>query len=778
MNVGEIILYAAFAVGLTNILLLLKGDNRIKWFSRAFALLLSIDLILLIYYFISPELTINYVWTFTSRYLPILYKVMGTFAGQQGTFLFWSFLIGLQTLWLSEKNKQATEFISKIHIVMLVIGLYFIGLTLLNSPFLTIFEVYPELSASFVPTDGAGLNPLLITIWVAVHPPIIFLGYAMMTLPFAAAIIYLYKSIHPKGSVDAYRTWVRLAFPWARASWLMLTAGIAVGAVWSYEVLGWGGFWAWDPVETASLIPWLLLTAALHSMVDHSGNSRKFSILTPSLVGFSFVLVVFAALVTRSGFFESIHAFGAGSTGTYLLVLTVVPSFATIVLAYLVLLKSKKVEGETEETSFINRTNIFYLAISSLIVLTFISSWGIIFPAINLLILGTKIGVTKSFFDIWMAPFMMGLMLLMGLGLNYRHQEKKRITKIFILFVLVTIVFVFINPADAFTYIHYTSVTGPEKPFLYTLIGSASILSIIPPSVYIFYGAIGKVLNRIRPSKSRNDRIKQLGVTIIHLGVVFIVLGWIFSATYSEEFSTSVNIEDKGQIRLIPQSSYSVSLLDYRTDIRYSEIASMSGPTVTEFYKQLIDDINSQSVKDMYTVSGRVQEVLNVDPYTYIRLVEIGRNNELWVATETMNVIKDTVITTTGFPMINYNSSKLNKTFDVILFSTKDAVGNREIVTSAEQIKVAIFEDNNKIAEGNAENIVYEMQESDVKKPMIERGVLRDIYVIFSGSQDNVIPLTVKIIPMMSSLWFGIILMMTGISLTLLFEPRFKENKV
>lgn len=779
MNIGDIILFTAFAVGLFNILLLFKGDIRIKWFTRVFVFLLSIDIVLLIYYFILPELTINYVWTFTSRDLPILYKVMGAFAGQQGTFLFWSFLIGLQTLWLSEKNKPITEFISKIHIVMLAIGLYFIGLTLLNSPFLTIFDLYPELSASFVPADGAGLNPLLITIWMAVHPPIIFLGYAMMTLPFATAIVYLYKSLRDKSSVDSYRTWIHLAFPWARASWLMLTAGIAIGAVWSYEVLGWGGFWAWDPVETASLIPWLLLTAALHSMADHSVNSKKFSILTPSLISFSFVLVIFAALVTRSGFFESIHAFGAGSVGIYLLILTVLPSFTIVALASLVYIKSKKNQNIIEESSFLNRTNIFYLAISSLIILTFITFWGIIFPAINLLILGTKIGVTRDFFDIWMAPFMIGVMLLMGLGLNYRHQDKKKIIKIFILFVIATIVFAFIKPEDAYTYIHYTSVTGPEKPLLYTLIGSASILSIIPPSVYIFYGAIDKVLNRIKPSKSRKDKMKQIGIIIIHIGVVFIVLGWIFSANYSEEFSTSLSIENKGQIILIPQSSYSVSLVDYRTDVRYSEtIKAISGQTITEFYEQLVNDIISQSVKDDYTVSGRVEEVINVGSYTYIRLVEITRNRELWVATETMNVIKDTILTTSGFPMINYTSTQLNKTFDVILFSTKDAIGQREIVTSTEQIKVAIFEGDNKIAEGNVESILYEMQNSDVQKVMINRGLLRDTYVIFSGAEGDVIPLTIKIIPMMSSLWFGIILMMTGISLTLLFEPRFKESKV
>jgi cytochrome c-type biogenesis protein CcmF len=236
MTTGNFILYASFVAGMAAVILLFQKSNthdvKIKWLIRIFSCLLTADFLLLTYYFYTTDLTINYVWTYTSYDLPLVYKLSGTLAGQQGTLLFWAFLIGIGSLWLNEKEDIGLNFIKKSQILILSLGIYFIGLTLLDSPFKTIYQVEPTLPSSFVPTDGNGLNPLLIDPWMAVHPPLIFLGYAAMTVPFAVAIVYLYSSIKRESGI--HRLWLRNAVQWCRASWLFLTLGIAVGGFWSY----------------------------------------------------------------------------------------------------------------------------------------------------------------------------------------------------------------------------------------------------------------------------------------------------------------------------------------------------------------------------------------------------------------------------------------------------------------------------------------------------------------------------------------------------------------
>ncbi|MDP6613299.1 MAG: cytochrome c biogenesis protein CcsA, partial [Candidatus Hydrothermarchaeota archaeon] len=309
--------------------LFLKKDT--KWLVRGFVALLALDFLLLVYYFITTNLMINYVWSYTSRDLPMFYKLSGVLGGQQGTLLFWAFLISIGALWLNER-RASDGFIRESKAMVILVGLYFIALTMLDSPFKTIYDANPGLDESFLPTDGNGLNPLLIDPWMAVHPPFIFLGYAAMTVPFTVALVYLFRSFNGS-TAKLHKAWITNVVQWSRVSWLFLTLGIAVGGFWSYKVLGWGGFWAWDPVETASLIPWLLLTGTLHALGEHRRNKNKYNVLTPALVGISFVLVIYATLVTRSGFFESIHAFGSGAVGTYLVILLLICTIATIALA-------------------------------------------------------------------------------------------------------------------------------------------------------------------------------------------------------------------------------------------------------------------------------------------------------------------------------------------------------------------------------------------------------------------------------------------------------------
>ncbi|MDP3104496.1 MAG: cytochrome c biogenesis protein CcsA, partial [Candidatus Methanoperedens sp.] len=282
---GNAILYITILVSAIALLgLLLKEFKRGEVFAKFVtpAILLSAGLLtfaylLLTYYFAVSDFSFEYVWQYSSIDLPMVYKITGTWAGQPGTYLMWVWVIFLSAAWFAVTTKHSTPLARRIQIITLVVGIYFIALTLIQTPFKSIYELENvaamiargDLPVNFVPLDGNGLNALLVNFWMIVHPPLMFIGYATMTIPFAAAIVYL---------LTKEDGWEELTRQWARFTWLFLGMGIAVGGVWAYLVLGWGGFWAWDPVETASFIPWLTLTGFLHAAALHRKNKNTFAI--------------------------------------------------------------------------------------------------------------------------------------------------------------------------------------------------------------------------------------------------------------------------------------------------------------------------------------------------------------------------------------------------------------------------------------------------------------------------------------------------------------------
>jgi len=258
---GNQILYVSIVVSAIALLGLLlkefkKGEIVTKFVTPAILLsagLFTFAYLLLTYYFAVSDFTYEYVWEYSSIDLPMIYKLSGTWAGQPGTYLLWVWVIFLSAAWLAVTTKHSTPLARRTQIITLIIGIYFTVLTLIQTPFKSIYELpniaemiaSGSLPANFVPEAGNGLNALLVNFWMIVHPPLMFIGYATMTIPFAAAIVYL---------LTKEEGWEELGRQWARFTWLVLGMGIAVGGVWAYFILGWGGFWAWDPVETVHTV--------------------------------------------------------------------------------------------------------------------------------------------------------------------------------------------------------------------------------------------------------------------------------------------------------------------------------------------------------------------------------------------------------------------------------------------------------------------------------------------------------------------------------------------
>lgn len=267
------------------------------------AALLLLALILLIIAFITNQFQLAYVAEHSSRALPFALKLSALWAGQEGSLLLWAFLQALFTAiiakWIGKSESNLEIWAT---VILAVISMFFIAMTLIFSN--------PFLATNIVPLDGLGMNPLLRHPGMVFHPPALYVGYVGLAVPFAFALAALIC-----GDADL---WVERSRGWLLMSWLFLGIGLFLGARWAYDVLGWGGYWGWDAVENAGLMPWLTVTALLHGL-DMQSRKKGFKVWNVSLAVLSYGLVIFGTFTTRSGMIQSVHAFGLSAIGPYFL---------------------------------------------------------------------------------------------------------------------------------------------------------------------------------------------------------------------------------------------------------------------------------------------------------------------------------------------------------------------------------------------------------------------------------------------------------------------------
>jgi cytochrome c-type biogenesis protein CcmF len=806
MNKSDLILYISIALGVAIISILTyqlikktdRFERHVRWLVRAFCGLLVFDFTLLLYYFHTSNFAVDYVWQFSSKYYPIYYRLSGALAGQTGTLLFWAALIGVGALWLNETKGRETSFVKKSLIIVVFLGMYFTLLTVVDSPFRTIYQDNPDLRAAnnpnlvedFIPEDGNGLNPLLIDPWMSTHPFTTFLGYAGTTVPFAGAIVFLFSTFLGGSGAESNKMWVDKGIQWLRVSWLFSTLSMVFGGIWAYKSLGWGGFWAWDPVETAMLLPWLMLTAAIHTVIEHRRDGRKYTILAPVLTAFTFSMVVYATMVTRSGIFESVHAFIAGAAGRYIIILAAASFAAPLALGSIKYIKSDVTEKE--EKSLLSRTNIFYAAILLLLIITFVSFFGITYPPIAKQLYGIKYSVTAQFFNLWIYPFFILMLLLIGLGLQYRPSIKREALKTFLLFSVLTIVAAAIKPNENFNIIDYTGIVTAEKPLLYSVIGGASALSVVPPSIYILYSVQQRWKLRVPTFKKRHLKIKEAGILIIHIGVVFISIGVVYASLFVSDFSGSMDISDPG--RLVPlspasahegfgrlgtwgvhpgegESPYSVQLIEFKKIEDFGagekiEVPPPRGLSLGELYNEL----RSGNVRDSYVVRGIIEDVMQTEHITYVKLAE--GNDALWVAIDKLNDNPtDLNVITEGSLMFDFPSPTLNRTFDLVLFASQMEEYRPDVQSpykTVEQLHLAVYKMDKRIGHGIARKEVF--KNGDANRVMVDRSLTDDVFVSFTGLSGNSLPVSVKIKPLMNWIWIGSIFFVIGITMTIVSD--------
>jgi len=355
----------------------------------------------LFYALLSSDFSNEYVYQYTSLDLSWFYKASAFWAGNSGSMLLWLLILGIFGAIVIRQNRTKNrELIPYVISIISFIGFFFALLMLTSEG----SNPFAEIPVSFVPENGAGLNPMLENPGMVVHPVTLYLGYVGFAIPFAFAM----GALVTKRLGD---TWIRSTRRWTLIAWFFLSIGNLVGAWWAYVTLGWGGYWAWDPVENASFMPWLVGTAFLHSvMIQEKKDMLK--VWNMVLIIMTFVLTIFGTFLTRSGIISSVHSFGQGSLGPYFLAfigLTLVLSL-NLLFSRLDHLKSRN-----ELDSFISRESSFLLNNLILVGMAFTVLWGVLFPILSEAVTGDKITVGPPFFDQVMAPIGLVLMFLVGI---------------------------------------------------------------------------------------------------------------------------------------------------------------------------------------------------------------------------------------------------------------------------------------------------------------------------------------------------------------------------
>ncbi len=350
------------------------------------------------YGLITHDFNIEYVASYTSRNLPDYYIVSAFWAGQKGSLLFWSVVLASfasVAQWLTPaRYRSLMPYVAAV--TSSVVVFFVLVMLFASSP----FERLP-----FTPPDGNGLNPQLQNIGMIIHPPMLYLGYISITIPFAFAIAALLARRVDTGWLHAIRKWTLM-------SWLFLSIGITLGMWWAYVELGWGGYWAWDPVENASLLPWLTMSAFLHSVMiqEKRGMLKRWNM---TLIIGSFLLSIFGTFITRSGIIASVHSFTQSNVGYFFLGFLLASGILAFTLLYT---RWDKLEADVPLESMVSREAAFLFNNLLFVGIAFSVLWGTLFPILSEAVRGTKISVGPPFFNKVNVPLGLLLLALTGIG--------------------------------------------------------------------------------------------------------------------------------------------------------------------------------------------------------------------------------------------------------------------------------------------------------------------------------------------------------------------------
>ncbi len=410
-NLGSLAILLAFCVAIYATVACVVGRVKHKPFltvsgERAVYsvwVLITLASGILVHALMTGDFRFAYVAEHSNRTMPILYKFAAWWGGQEGSLLFWSWLLSTYAMVVVFTNRRRhRDFMPWVIAILTTIQAFFL---LLNNFIANPFQMLATDKLIVAVPDGNGLSPLLQYPAMAIHPPMLYLGYVGFAVPFAFAIGSLITR-------QPGERWISTTRRWTLVTWLFQSTGVMLGAAWAYHVLGWGGYWGWDPVENASLLPWLSGTAFLHSvmMQEKKGMMKVWNIV---LVSATFFLCILGTFLTRSGVVQSVHAFARSEIGKYFVSFLAIGIAATV---WLILDRLDYLKSESELESVISRESSFLFNNLILLASCFAVLWGTLFPVISEAVTGDKISLDGDWYNRLMVPIGLALLFLTGVG--------------------------------------------------------------------------------------------------------------------------------------------------------------------------------------------------------------------------------------------------------------------------------------------------------------------------------------------------------------------------
>jgi cytochrome c-type biogenesis protein CcmF len=597
-------LLALFSVGAAVAGYFSKSDQWVETARRSMLLtfpLITVAALTLVYLLGTGHYEIKYVYSVTSNNMPLYLKITALWGGQAGSLVLWSWLMAAFASAVTlRKWVRDRALLPWVIVVTSVTLAFFLSLTIfIENPFARWWQTTagefvarmfaPAGAVAVTPVDGQGLNPLLRHPGMIIHPPMLYLGFVAFVIPFAFAIAAL-----ATGHLDD--RWIRLTRRWTLVAWLFLSLGLVLGMRWAYDVLGWGGYWAWDPVETASLMPWLTGTAFLHSVIiqEKRGMFKQWNML---LVILTYALVVFGTFLTRSGVFSSVHAFSQSAIGPMFFAFIGITFIASVAL---LIYRWKDLRAEVEMTSFFSREAFFLLNNLLFMGVLIVCFWGVVFPLISELVTGQKVTVGPPFYQRANGPLFGALMALMGIaplsawGRSTYKTLGRALWKPSIPSVIVPVVLAILGIRNWIA-----------------LVGFTLVAFVIFVTIHEFWRGVRtrqkkaneNFLVALRQLTGRNRR--RYGGYLIHLSMVVMAIGILGIEVYQTTTQKTLAVGEDIQI-----AGYTIrynSLAQYpSTEGRFVTRASMSVFRDEKFLGNLYPRY------DYYTTSGQTMTVAGV----------------------------------------------------------------------------------------------------------------------------------------------------------------------
>ena len=577
IDLGSFSLVAALCTSLYALFLgayAAKHNKRTLIFSARNALILSalfsvVSLLVLMQYFVNHEYKYLYIWQHSNNTMPWYYLISAVWGGMDGSMLLWAAILSIfcAAAVIKFKEFNSSLFNWLVPSLSLASSFFLIVVSCFTNP----FRLIP---GDNIPIDGNGLNPLLQNPSMMIHPPMLYSGFTGFVVPFGFCLAALFS-----GALDS--NWIRFTRKWTLIAWIFLTVGIILGGNWAYIELGWGGFWAWDPVENASFLPWLTATAFLHSTMaqEHKGMLKIWNV---SLAILTYMLTVFGTFLTRSGVVQSVHAFAETDIGWIFLVYL----FLIFVLSvFLIFKRSSELASDRKIESLISREVVFLLNNLILLGIAFTVFWGVMFPVFSEAVGGEKAVVGPPFFNQVTGPLFIILLFLMLVGpfVSWRQSKISILFKTlwwqFGLGMLTTLLLLYFAPSS---YIAAVGI-GLSVALIFSIESDFRAAS---KARRAFANKNESIIASYGASIKRKPR--RFGGHIVHLGVAIMAIAIIASSVYKTEKDISLIV---GQEIAVDNLKFKLENVEQKNESAYQAISAtvsiwQDGKKIKELYPE------------------------------------------------------------------------------------------------------------------------------------------------------------------------------------------------